>query len=122
MPTSPRSRTLAALFALLQVLGNAKGVVAVVISLLYFRNPVNAYSVIGYAITVTGVVLYSQVGGRCGPAGAAEARALALSRPCRTSAWAETALVIVARLPSPPPPLLSLLLSAAPSSPALYSL
>lgn len=44
----------------LQVLGNAKGVVAVVISILYFRNPVNVYSVLGYAITVTGVVLYSQ--------------------------------------------------------------
>jgi drug/metabolite transporter (DMT)-like permease len=44
----------------LQVLGNAKGVVAVVVSLLYFRNPVNFYSVFGYAITVTGVVMYSQ--------------------------------------------------------------
>jgi hypothetical protein len=42
------------------VLGNAKGVVAVVVSLLYFRNPVNFYSVFGYAITVTGVVMYSQ--------------------------------------------------------------
>jgi hypothetical protein len=45
----------------LQVLGNAKGVVAVVFSLLYFRNPVNFYSVFGYSITVTGVVMYSQV-------------------------------------------------------------
>jgi hypothetical protein len=44
----------------LQVLGNAKGVVAVVLSLIYFRNPVNFYSVFGYAITVTGVVMYSQ--------------------------------------------------------------
>lgn len=44
-----------------QVLGNAKGVVAVVLSLLYFRNPVNFYSVFGYAVTVTGVVMYSQV-------------------------------------------------------------
>ncbi|KAL4420979.1 hypothetical protein ABPG77_001298 [Micractinium sp. CCAP 211/92] len=44
----------------LQVLGNAKGVVAVVLSLLYFRNPVNFYSVFGYAVTVTGVVMYSQ--------------------------------------------------------------
>ena len=44
------------------MLGNAKGVVAVVLSLLYFRNPVNFYSVFGYAVTVTGVVMYSQVG------------------------------------------------------------
>ena len=43
-----------------QVLGNAKGVVAVIISVLYFRNPVNFYSVFGYLITVSGVVLYSQ--------------------------------------------------------------
>ncbi|PSC75246.1 putative sugar phosphate phosphate translocator [Micractinium conductrix] len=44
----------------LQVLGNAKGVVAVVLSLLYFRNPINFYSIFGYAVTVCGVVLYSQ--------------------------------------------------------------
>jgi drug/metabolite transporter (DMT)-like permease len=44
----------------LQVLGNAKGVVAVVISVLCFRNPVTIYSMLGYAITVFGVVLYSQ--------------------------------------------------------------
>jgi len=44
------------------VLGNAKGVVAVVLSLIYFRNPVNFYSVFGYGVTVTGVVMYSQVG------------------------------------------------------------
>lgn len=44
----------------LQVLGNAKGVVAVILSLIYFRNPVNFYSVLGYAITVSGVVMYSQ--------------------------------------------------------------
>jgi hypothetical protein len=50
-----------ACLAALQVLGNAKGVVAVVVSLLYFRNPVNFYSVFGYSITVTGVVMYSQV-------------------------------------------------------------
>lgn len=43
----------------LQVLGNAKGVVAVVVSVLCFRNPVNVYSVVGYAITVGGVVAYS---------------------------------------------------------------
>ncbi|KAI3438507.1 hypothetical protein D9Q98_000935 [Chlorella vulgaris] len=44
----------------LQVLGNAKGVVAVVLSLIYFRNPVNFYSVFGYGVTMTGVVMYSQ--------------------------------------------------------------
>lgn len=44
----------------LQVLGNAKGVVAVVISVLCFRNPVTFYSMLGYAITVGGVILYSQ--------------------------------------------------------------
>ena len=44
----------------LQVLGNAKGVVAVVISVLCFRNPVTFYSILGYVITVGGVVLYSQ--------------------------------------------------------------
>jgi hypothetical protein len=97
---------------LLQVLGNAKGVVAVIISLLYFRNPVsgcacwclcsamyccrwwmricalpplwhmlgiksrvpccvsvcfallqvNFYSLFGYGITMSGVIMYSQVG------------------------------------------------------------
>jgi hypothetical protein len=44
----------------LQVLGNAKGVVAVIVSVMYFRNPVTVYSLLGYGITVTGVVLYSQ--------------------------------------------------------------
>ncbi|KAL4435609.1 hypothetical protein ABPG77_002572 [Micractinium sp. CCAP 211/92] len=44
----------------LQVLGNAKGVVAVALSLLYFRNPATFSSVFGYAVTVAGVVLYSQ--------------------------------------------------------------
>jgi drug/metabolite transporter (DMT)-like permease len=44
----------------LQVLGNAKGVVAVVVSVLCFRNPVTFYSMLGYAITVMGVVFYSQ--------------------------------------------------------------
>ncbi len=43
------------------MLGNAKGVVAVILSLLYFRNPVNFYSVFGYTVTMTGVIMYSQV-------------------------------------------------------------
>ena len=49
--------------ALPQVLGNVKGVVAVVASILWFRNPVNVASMMGYGITVAGVVAYSQVCG-----------------------------------------------------------
>lgn len=44
----------------LQVLGNAKGAVAVVISILIFRNPVSITGMLGYALTVIGVVLYSE--------------------------------------------------------------
>ncbi|EPS66893.1 plastidic phosphate translocator-like protein2, partial [Genlisea aurea] len=44
----------------LQVLGNAKGAVAVVVSILIFRNPVTVTGIFGYSITVTGVVLYSE--------------------------------------------------------------
>ena len=43
------------------MLGNAKGVVAATISVLLFHNPVTAMSMTGYAITVCGVVAYSQV-------------------------------------------------------------
>jgi drug/metabolite transporter (DMT)-like permease len=43
----------------LQVLGNAKGVVAVIASVLVFRNPVTFYTVLGYLVTVSGVILYS---------------------------------------------------------------
>ncbi len=42
------------------MLGNVKGVVAVVASILWFRNPVNVASMMGYGITVSGVVAYSQ--------------------------------------------------------------
>ena len=42
----------------LQVLGNGKGVAAVVVSVMVFRNPVTFISVIGYLITVSGVMLY----------------------------------------------------------------
>ena len=45
-----------------QVLGNAKGVVAVVVSVLYFQNPINKYTTLGYGVTVVGVVMYSKVG------------------------------------------------------------
>lgn len=43
----------------LQVLGNAKGIVAVIASVLVFRNPVTMYTVLGYSVTVGGVILYS---------------------------------------------------------------
>ncbi|KAF9675424.1 hypothetical protein SADUNF_Sadunf09G0030900 [Salix dunnii] len=44
----------------LQVLGNAKGAVAVVISILIFRNPVSVTGIFGYSIIVDGVVLYNE--------------------------------------------------------------
>lgn len=44
----------------LQVLGNAKGVVATIVSILLFRNPVSTAGMVGYTITVFGVVLYSE--------------------------------------------------------------
>ncbi|KAI9109129.1 hypothetical protein K1719_019752 [Acacia pycnantha] len=44
----------------LQVLGNAKGAVAVVISILIFRNPVSVTGMLGYSLTVFGVILYSE--------------------------------------------------------------
>jgi len=43
-----------------QVLGNAKGAVAVVISILIFRNPVSVTGMLGYLLTVIGVILYSE--------------------------------------------------------------
>ncbi|KAL3645609.1 hypothetical protein CASFOL_010789 [Castilleja foliolosa] len=44
----------------LQVLGNAKSAVAAVVSVLIFRNPVNVMGMMGFAVTVMGVVLYSE--------------------------------------------------------------
>lgn len=44
----------------LQVLGNAKGAVAVVISILLFRNPVTVMGIGGYTITVMGVLAYGE--------------------------------------------------------------
>ncbi|XP_021278761.1 probable sugar phosphate/phosphate translocator At3g11320 [Herrania umbratica] len=44
----------------LQVLGNAKGAVAVVISILIFRNPVSVTGMFGYSLTVVGVILYNE--------------------------------------------------------------
>lgn len=43
-----------------QVLGNAKGAVAVVISILIFRNPVTFQGIAGYSMTVMGVVAYGE--------------------------------------------------------------
>ena len=45
----------------LQVLGNAKGAVAVVVSILLFRNPVSITGMLGYSLTVFGVILYGEV-------------------------------------------------------------
>ncbi|KAF2928894.1 hypothetical protein DAI22_05g017000 [Oryza sativa Japonica Group] len=45
---------------LTMVLGNAKGAVAVVVSILIFRNPVTFMGMLGYGITVAGVVLYGE--------------------------------------------------------------
>ena len=42
----------------LQVLGNGKGVAAVVVSVMIFKNPVTVYSLVGYMITISGVMLY----------------------------------------------------------------
>ncbi|XP_057954666.1 probable sugar phosphate/phosphate translocator At3g11320 [Malania oleifera] len=44
----------------LQVLGNAKGAVAVVVSILIFKNPVSVTGMLGYALTVMGVVFYGE--------------------------------------------------------------
>ncbi|URE47547.1 UAA transporter family [Musa troglodytarum] len=42
------------------VLGNAKGAVAVVVSILIFKNPVTVTGMLGYAVTVIGVILYGE--------------------------------------------------------------
>lgn len=44
----------------LQVLGNAKGAMAVVVSILLFKNPVSIIGMLGYGLTVLGVILYSE--------------------------------------------------------------
>ncbi|KAJ3672485.1 hypothetical protein LUZ60_007206 [Juncus effusus] len=44
----------------LQVLGNAKAAVAAFVSVLVFRNPVTSSGILGFAITVSGVGLYSE--------------------------------------------------------------
>ncbi|KAE9455905.1 hypothetical protein C3L33_12194, partial [Rhododendron williamsianum] len=44
----------------LEVLGNAKGAVAVVISILLFKNPVTFIGIGGYTMTVMGVIAYGE--------------------------------------------------------------
>ncbi|KAF7845414.1 putative sugar phosphate/phosphate translocator [Senna tora] len=44
----------------LQVLGNAKGAVAVGVSILVFKNPVSVVGMMGYGLTVIGVILYTE--------------------------------------------------------------
>ncbi|XP_021296423.1 probable sugar phosphate/phosphate translocator At1g12500 isoform X1 [Herrania umbratica] len=44
----------------LQVLGNAKAAVAAFVSVMIFRNPVTVMGMTGFAVTVMGVVLYSE--------------------------------------------------------------
>ena len=44
----------------IQVLGNFKGVVAVMVSLLLFRNPVTITGMVGYGLSVMGVIAYSE--------------------------------------------------------------
>jgi hypothetical protein len=57
----------------MQVLGNMKGVIAAGISIALFKNPVTAKGMLGYLITVIGVVAYSEVSPHwpCRTAGAA---------------------------------------------------
>lgn len=59
----------------LQVLGNAKGVVAAGVSVAVFRNTVTVQGCLGYAITVGGVFLYSESKRRAKAAAAAVAPA-----------------------------------------------
>lgn len=44
-----------------QVLGNCKGVIATFVSVLMFRNPVTLKGIFGYAVTLSGVFMYSEV-------------------------------------------------------------
>mmetsp|Transcript_13757 Transcript_13757/g.29598 ORF Transcript_13757/g.29598 Transcript_13757/m.29598 type:complete len:373 (+) Transcript_13757:157-1275(+) len=69
----------------LQVLGNAKGVVAAFVSVLVFLNPVTVTGALGYAVTVSGVFLYSETKRRskaaAASAGAAAGGAAIMSSP-----------------------------------------
>eukprot|EP00892_Ulva_mutabilis_P006327 jgi/Ulvmu1/4066/UM019_0044.1 len=61
----------------LQVLGNAKGVVAAVVSVLIFHNPVSYIGWGGFAVTMAGVAMYSE----------ARRRASGRRRGPRSPAW-----------------------------------
>jgi hypothetical protein len=50
-------KELASMFSL-KVLGNAKGAVAVVVSIMIIKNPVSVTGMLGF--TVIGVILYSE--------------------------------------------------------------
>ncbi len=58
-----------------QVLGNAKGVVAAAVSVAVFKNIVTAQGALGYAVTVGGVFLYSTAKRRSKAAGTSNAPA-----------------------------------------------
>lgn len=45
----------------LQVLGNAKGVIAAGVSVMVFRNQLTPLGVFGYVVTIGGVFMYSEV-------------------------------------------------------------
>ena len=51
----------------LQVLGNAKAAVAAAVSVLIFRNPVTIMGMIGFIVTIMGVVMYSEAKKRFKP-------------------------------------------------------
>ena len=59
----------------LQVLGKAKSVVAVGVSLLLFRNPVSALGLAGYGLCLAGVAAYGRAKAAAGDARAAPAAA-----------------------------------------------
>ena len=44
----------------LQVLGNAKGVIAAIVSVFIFHNPVTVLGWLGYGVTMCGVIAYSE--------------------------------------------------------------
>ena len=59
-PVNSNARLYSHMCVCVQVLGNVKGVVAVVLSVLWFKNPISFIGMLGYSITVGGVVAYSQ--------------------------------------------------------------
>ncbi|KAL6009942.1 UDP-URONIC ACID TRANSPORTER 1 [Asimina triloba] len=92
----------------LQVLGNAKGAVAVVISIFLFRNPISFMGMAGYSLTVIGVVIYGETKrrykGRDGILVAPPGRAAAY--PVELLLWLEQELVVPSLIPIPKLPFL----------------